>query len=356
METGTRMRPRGRLGRAPLLLFGLVALTSLAVFGCDDDDDDDNGGAAPAATTAPAATSAPSGGGATQPTAAPAPTEAASLSGAVEIDGSSTVFPITEAVAEEFRGAEGDVQVTVGVSGTGGGFERFCAGETDISDASRPISQTDEDEVPVCTANNIEYIEIPVAYDGLSVVVHPDNDWLTCITVEELNKMWAPEAEGVVTQWSDVNPAWPAEDIKLFGPGTDSGTFDYFTGAINGDEGASRADYTPSEDDNVLVQGVAGDKYALGYFGLAYLEENLGSIKGVQVDGGGGCVEPTAATVESGEYAPLSRPLFIYVNKEAADTKPQVAAFVDYYLENVAVLSADVGYVRFPDAFYEVIT
>jgi phosphate transport system substrate-binding protein len=280
---------------------------------------------------------------------------AGDLSGAVAVDGSSTVFPITEAVAEEFRLVQGDVTVTVGVSGTGGGFERFCAGETDISNASRPISLTDEDEAPACEANGIEFIEIPVAYDGLSVVVNPENDWVSCITVEQLNLIWAPESEGTITKWNQVDPSWPDENIVLYGAGTDSGTFDYFTAAINGEEGASRTDYTPSEDDNVLVQGVAGDTYALGYFGLAYLEENAGRVAGLEVDGGEGCVAPMPETVESGEYAPLSRPLFIYVNAEAA-AKPEVAAFVDFYLESVAILAADVGYVQFPEPFYEVIT
>jgi phosphate transport system substrate-binding protein len=271
------------------------------------------------------------------------------LSGSVAIDGSSTVYPISEAVAEEFSREHRGVRVTVGLSGTGGGFTKFCNGETDISDESRPIG---ENEANACAARNIEYIELPVAYDALSVVVNPRNDWVTCITVAELKTMWEPAAQRTVMSWGQVNPAWSmGGNLKLYGPGTDSGTFDYFTEHVNGKAKDSRADYTPSEDDNVLVQGVAGDRGALGYFGLAYLEENQTRIKGLQVDGGDGkCVEPSAKTVEDGTY-PLARPLFIYVRKEAAN-RPEVKAFVDYYLENVAVLAPDVGYVRFPDAFY----
>jgi phosphate transport system substrate-binding protein len=319
--------PKSRLGKAALVL-AAGALLSLAV-ACGDGDDDDSADS----TQGPGATSAPA------------------LSGAVELDGSSTVFPISEAVAEEFGKVNKEVRVTVGVSGTGGGFKRFCAGETDISDASRPIKVSDAAEGAACAAKGIQYIEIPVAYDGLSVVVHPDNTWATCLTTAELKVMWEPGAEGKITNWNQIRPSFPDAKLTLYGPGTDSGTFDYFTDAINKKEGDSRADYTASEDDNILVQGVAGDKNALGYFGLAYLEENKTKIKGVQVDGGKGCVAPTVKTVEDGTYAPLSRPLFIYVNK-ASITKPQVKAFVDYYLANVPTLAADVGYVKFPDTFY----
>jgi phosphate transport system substrate-binding protein len=270
------------------------------------------------------------------------------LSGSVHIDGSSTVYPISEAVAEEFVRNNSKIQVTVGLSGTGGGFSKFCAGETDITDASRPISAK---EIELCAAKGIEYIELPVAYDALSIVVNPKNDWVTCITTAELKTMWEPAAQGTITRWEQVNPAWSAGGgLKLYGPGTDSGTFDYFTEHIVGKAKESRADYTPSEDDNVLVQGVAGDRGALGYFGLAFLEQNLGRIKGLEVDGGGGCVEPTAQNVEDGVY-PLSRPLFIYVKKSAAE-RPEVKAFVDFYLENAAFLSTDVGYIRFPEPFY----
>ena len=282
------------------------------------------------------------------PTATPKPR----LSGSVAIDGSSTVYPISEAVAEEFIKEQGEVKVTVGLSGTGGGFTKFCNGEIDISDASRPITAK---EMEACAAKNIQFIEVPVAYDALSIVVNPQNNWVTCITTAELKKMWEPAAQGTVNNWEDVNSAWSAGgNLKLYGPGTDSGTFDYFTEHVNGKAKDSRSDYTPSEDDNVLVQGVAGDKGALGYFGLAYLEENKSRIKGVQVDGGKGCVEPSAKTVENGTY-PLSRPLFIYVRKDVS-TRPEVKAFVDFYLEHAAELSTDVGYVNFPANFYTKIT
>ena len=319
--------PKSRLGKAALVL-AAGALLSLAV-ACGDSEDEDTA----KATQAPGATSAPA------------------LSGNVEIDGSSTVFPISEAVAEEFGKEQKSVKVTVGVSGTGGGFKRFCAGETDISDASRPIKSGAGSEAEICATAKIDYIELPVSYDGLSVVVNPANDWAKCMTVAELKKLWEPAAEGKVTRWNQIRAEWPDQPIKLYGPGTDSGTFDYFTEAINGKEDASRGDFTASEDDNVLVTGIAGDKYALGYFGLAYLVENQGKIKGVQVDGGKGCVEPTVKTVEDGSYAPLSRPLFIYV-KKASVTKPQVKAFIDFYLLNAGKLSGEVGYVKFPDTFY----
>jgi phosphate transport system substrate-binding protein len=324
-----------------IIAFLGVAVFSLAV-ACGGDDDD-NGGTTGAAQPTAAATGA---------TGATSASGDGAVSGAVEIDGSSTVFPITEAVAEEFGKENSGVRVTVGISGTGGGFKRFCAGETDISDASRPIKK---EEADICAAAGIDFIEIPVAYDGLSVVVNHDNDWATCITTAELKTLWQPEAEGKITKWSQVRASWPDEEITLYGPGTDSGTFDYFTETINGKAQASRADFTASEDDNILVQGVAGDEHALGYFGLAYLEENADKIKGVEIDGGKGCVAPTQATVEDGTYAPLSRPLFIYVKAASVD-KPQVKAFVDYYLENVPELSADVGYVKFPDNFYVKIT
>src|SRR5574341_97113 len=242
---------------------------------------------------------------------------AAKAEGLVKIDGSSTVYPITEAVAEEYQKAvKGATKVTVGISGTGGGFKKFCRNETDISDASRPILKK---EMDICKEAGVQYIELPVAYDALTVVVNTGNDWLKSITVDELKKMWAPEAQGAVLKWNQVNPAWPDADLKLFGPGADSGTFDYFTEAVVGKAKSSRGDFTASEDDNVLVQGVAGDKNALGYFGLAYLEENKTKIKGLQVDQGkgDGCVAPGAAAVEAGKY-PLSRPLFIYVAKTVA--------------------------------------
>ncbi|ELR98480.1 PstS family phosphate ABC transporter substrate-binding protein [Gloeocapsa sp. PCC 73106] len=274
----------------------------------------------------------------------------AGISGDIVVDGSSTVFPITEAMAEEFQKANPDVRITVGVSGTGGGFKKFCAGETDISNASRPIKT---EEIEACAQAGIEFIELPVAFDAISVVVNPNNTWAECLTVEELNKMWAPEAQETVTNWTQIREGFPDRPLALYGPGTDSGTFDYFTDAINGEEGASRGDFTASEDDNVIVLGVANDENALGYFGLAYLTENADKIRGVKIDGGNGCVEPSVATVEDGTYQPLARPLFIYVSKSALE-RPQVKAFVDFYLqkENVALVE-EVGYVRIPDAIYD---
>jgi len=262
----------------------------------------------------------------------------ASVSGTVEIDGSSTVFPIAEAVAEEFQIANPDVRVTVGVSGSGGGFERFCAGETDISNASRPINSR---EVDACAAAGIEFTEVAVAWDGLSVIVNPANDFVTCLTTAELRRIWEPGSN--VTTWADVRSEWPAEEIRLYGPGTDSGTFDYFTETIIGEAGASRPDFQASEDDNILVQGVAGDRYSLGYFGYAYYAENAGRLKLVQVDGGSGCVAPSDATIEDGSYAPLSRPLFVYVRHEAL-MRPEVLAYVTFMLEESGTLVPSTGY------------
>lgn len=269
------------------------------------------------------------------------------LSGFVRIDGSSTVFPITEAVAEEFQIANPNTRVTVGISGTGGGFKKFCAGETDISDASRPIKDT---ESATCSEAGIEPIEMRVAFDGLAVMVNHDNGFAACMTVDELKRIWEPGS--TVSRWSQVRDSWPDEEIKLYGPGTDSGTFDYFTEAIVGEEDASRPDFTASEDDNVLVQGIAGDQYALGYFGYAYYAENTDKLKLVGVDSGDGCIEPTPETVETGTYAPLSRPLFIYVAASALQ-KPQVKAFVRYYLEQARVLVPQVGYVPLRDQQYQ---
>jgi len=269
---------------------------------------------------------------------------------AIAIDGSSTVYPITEAIAEEYRAEDPDVDVTIGVSGTGGGFKKFGRGETDISDASRPIK---EDEIAAAKANNIDYVELEVAYDGLAVVVNPENDWVDCMTVEELKKLWSPEAQGTITHWNQIRPEWPNEEIHLFGPGVASGTFDYFTEAIVGESGNSRGDYTASEDDNVLVQGVAGDKYGLGFFGLAYYEENQDKLRMVAVDGGEGCVEPSMETVSSGKYAPLSRPLFIYVNSSSVKKNPKVVDFVNFYLNEAPALLQDVGYVPLTDEEYK---
>lgn len=264
------------------------------------------------------------------------------LSGAIEIDGSSTVFPITEAIAEEFGNEHSGVRVRVGQSGTGGGFEKFCNGTTDISDASRPI---DDDEKEACAAKGIEFVELKVAIDGVSVVVPEGNDFVDCLTTEELRKIWEPESE--VTTWSDVREGLPDEEIKLYGPGADSGTFDYFTDEINGEEGLSRTDFQQSEDDNVLVRGVAGDEYALGYFGYAYYAPNTDKLKALAVDGGDGCVEPTDESIESGDYAPLSRPLFIYVSAEALE-REAVQEFTAYYLDNVNLVLEDVGYIPLP--------
>lgn len=269
------------------------------------------------------------------------------LTGSVEIDGSSTVYPITEAVAEEFMLATGrEVRVTVGVSGTGGGFKRFCAGETAISNASRPIKASERE---ACEAAGVRYLELPVAYDGIAIVANLSNDFVECLTVEELRRIWQPGSP--VRRWSDVRPGWPATEIHLYGPGTDSGTFDYFTGVVVGEEGASRPDYTASENDNVLVQGVSGDPGALGYFGFAYYEESAHQLKLLGVDNGEGCVLPTVDTIRTGRYAPLSRPVFIYVN-EAALARPEVAAFVRFYLEHAGDLAREVGYVPLDPSVY----
>ena len=310
--------------------------------------------ASPSAETparAVGATSGSTGSGTTQTDKTADPTMYAGLSGDISIDGSSTVFPITEAVAEEFGDlTDGNVRAVVGISGTGGGFKKFCANETVISDASRPIKQK---EVDLCAAAGIDYIELPVAIDGLSVLVNPDNDFVTCLTVDQLNMIWKPESEGVVMTWDQVDPSFPNEEIKLYAPGVDSGTFDYFTEAINGDGGVSRGDFVASEDDNVLVQGISGDKYSLGYFGYAYYVENQDKVKVVPIDGGSGCIAPTDEAINNGSYAPLSRPLFIYVRADAAQEQ-HIAEFVRYYLgENGQRLAASVGYIPYPQEIYD---
>ena len=269
------------------------------------------------------------------------------LTGTVQIDGSSTVFPISEAVAEEFGLVESKVRVTVGVSGTGGGFKRFCAGETDINDASRPIK---ESETQACADAGVEWIELKVAFDGLSVLVNPSNDFVECLTVEDLKRIWEPSSH--IKSWNGVRPDFPDQHLSLYGPGTDSGTFDYFTEAVVGEEDASRPDYTASEDDNVLAQGIAGDENALGYFGFAYYEENADKLKLVAVDNGSGCVRPSTETIKSGSYAPLSRPLLLYVKKTALQ-RPEVVAFLRFYLENASALVKDVGYVPLSEADYQ---
>jgi phosphate transport system substrate-binding protein len=270
----------------------------------------------------------------------------------VKIDGSSTVYPITEAVAEEFQIAKRSaVKVTVGISGTGGGFKKFCRDETDISNASRPITAK---EMADCKAAGVEYIEMPVAYDALTVVINPKNKFLKQATVEELKRLWEPAAQGKVTRWNQVNPAWPDAPVKLFGAGADSGTFEYFTEAIVGKAKSSRGDYTASEDDNVLVQGVSRDVNAIGYFGYAYYAENMARLKGLPIVNPqtGKAVEPSGANVENGTYAPLSRPIFIYVKAKSLD-KPEVREFVEFYMKNADQLVREVKYVPLPKAVYE---
>lgn len=268
----------------------------------------------------------------------------------VKIDGSSTVYPITEAIAEDFQKAKkGAIRVTVGISGTGGGFKKFCAGETDISNASRPISDKERE---ACKKAGISYIELPIAFDALTVVVNKNNTWANNLTVAELKKMWAPESKGVVKNWNQIRSGFPNAPLKLYGPGADSGTFDYFTEAINGKSKASRSDYTPSEDDNVLVQGVSRDKNALGYFGYAYYEANKSKVKAVAVNNGKGAILPSRKTVENGSYNPLSRPIFIYVSNKAAQ-RPDVKAFVEYYLTNGAKAAQSVKYVPLPAKAYQ---
>ena len=261
------------------------------------------------------------------------------LSGTIKIDGSSTVGPLSEAAAEGFQGENASVRVTVGTSGTGGGFEKFCRGETDISDASRPIRP---EEDAICQKAGIKHDDIQVANDGLALVVNKENDWAKCLTTDQLKKIWDKGSK--VDNWNQVDPKFPDEPLKLFGPGTDSGTFDYFTDSINGEEGRSRTDYNATEDDNVTVQGVSGTKGGLGYFGLSYYEENQDKLNLVQVDGGGGCVTPNTDTVQSGKYKPLSRPLFIYP-KDSSLKKPEVKAYIDYYLQNEPTLTEQAKFV-----------
>lgn len=268
----------------------------------------------------------------------------------IQIDGSSTVYPITEAVAEEFRKNLSGIRVTVGLSGTGGGFQKFLRGETDINNASREISP---DEIELAKKNNVDYLQLSVAYDGIAVVVHPENDWVDYLTVQELKKIWEPESQGEVTHWNDIREEWPDEELHLFGPGVASGTFDYFTEAIVGESGSSRGDFTASEDDNVLVQGVSTDDGAIGFFGLAYYEENQDKLRLVPIkDGEGEPVEPSMETVSNNTYTPLSRPLFIYVREEAAK-RQSIQDFVNFYLDNAPELARQIGYVPMPDSAYQ---
>ncbi len=274
-----------------------------------------------------------------------------SLKGDIAIDGSSTVFPITEAVAEEFGNlTDKQVRVTVGVSGTGGGFKKFCNGETHISDASRPIKAT---EVALCAEGGVDYIEIPAAIDGLTVIVNKDNDFVRCMTIAELDRMWGPAAEDTITRWSQVREGWPDAEMEMYAPGVDSGTFDYFTDTVSGDSGASRGDFTASEDDNLIIQGVAGGKNGVGYLGYAYYVENADKLRALEIDGGNGCVAPTDEAINQGTYSPLSRPLFIYVRKDAAD-EAHIAEFIRYYLSEAGQkLAAEVGYIPFPQRVYD---
>ncbi|MEW6683786.1 MAG: PstS family phosphate ABC transporter substrate-binding protein [Nitrospirota bacterium] len=283
--------------------------------------------------------------------ASPPSIDAATL---IKVDGSSTVYPITEAVAEEFQKKNPKVRVTVGISGTGGGFKKFCGGETDISDASRPIKVS---EVELCLDNKIAYIELPVAYDGLAVLVNPKNDWVTSMTPKELKKLWEPAAQGKIKRWSQIRAGWPDKEIHLFGPGVDSGTYDYFTEAIVGKEHSSRGDFTASEDDNVLVQGIANDPLALGFFGVAYYEHNKDRLKLVAIDdenpkNGDGPILPEFENVKNATYQPLSRPIFIYVNKKALD-RAEINAFVKFYLTEGRPLVKEVGYIPLPDDVYD---
>jgi phosphate transport system substrate-binding protein len=275
------------------------------------------------------------------------------LSGMIRVDGSSTVFPISEAVAEEFKKANPKVDVSVGISGTGGGFQKFCRGETDISDASRPIRAT---EMETCQKAGIEFVELPIAYDGLAITVNPKNSWATSMTTAELKTLWEPGAQGKIMRWSQVRKGWPDREVHLFGAGVDSGTFDYFTEAINGKEKSSRGDFTSSEDDNTLVQGVGGDELALGFIPLAYVEQNRDKLKPVPVEdgkaeNGDGPITPSAETVRNGTYQPLSRPLFIYVARKSAD-RPEVAKFVESYFTQPELMR-EVGYVELTPQIYD---
>jgi phosphate transport system substrate-binding protein len=262
----------------------------------------------------------------------------------ITADGSSTVGPFVTRAAEDFK-AEGGADVTVGISGTGGGFERFCAGETDLSNASRPI---DEDEQQLCADAGVEYLEFRVATDALTNVVNTENDWATCLTVEQLNAIWKPGSS--VDNWNQVDPSFPDVPLKLYGPGTDSGTFDYFTDVVNGEEGASRTDYSPSEDDNVIVQGVSGDRGGLGYFGFSYFEENQDKLAALEVDGGDGCVAPSSETAQSDDYTPLSRPLFVYVKRSSFDDSEDVRDFVRFMFDSNATIATEARFVPLSQA------
>ncbi len=318
---GFRLHPR------PVLLALLVAAIALVGAGCGRDDDEESGDGGAAAQT-----STDAGGG-------------EELSGSIIVDGSSTVAPLTTAAAERFREAQPGVDVPVGTSGTGGGFEKFCAGETDISDASRPIKE--DEEAPICADAGIEYTEFRVATDALTVVANPANDWVDCLTTDQLKAIWEPGSK--IKNWSDVPGGdYPDEELVLAGPGTDSGTFDYFTDEINGEEGASRSDYNASEDDNVTVRAVEGAPGGLGYFGFSYYEENADNLKALEVDSGDGCVAPSSEAAQDGTYTPLARPLFIYVKNESLE-RPEVQGFVAFYLDNATSIAEDALFVPLTD-------
>ena len=303
------------------------------------------------AACGPGASSAPTGGAAATTSGGTTTPTTAALSGTVSIDGSSTVFPITELMAEEFQLANAGVQVPVAFSGTGGGFVKFCNGETDLNNASRPIKADDDAEGVACEAKGIEYVELQVAIDGLTVVVNPENDFATCLTVEELATIYGPDAPENIL-WSQVRAGFPEEEVTRYMPGADSGTFDYFTEVINGEVDAATTYATQSENDNELVTGVAGGVHSIGFFGYAYFVENQDKLKALEVDGGDGCIAPTTATINDNSYSPLSRPLFIYPDVGKAKERPELKAFVDFYLENAAEFSAEVGYIATPDAMH----
>jgi phosphate transport system substrate-binding protein len=309
----------------------LLATAAIAIAACG-----------PGAATGGASSAATQGTATTGPSTPP-------LSGTVAVDGSSTVYPISELVAEEFQLANPGVQVPVAFAGTGGGFKKFCVGEIDINDASRPIKAEDEGEGVACEANGVEYVELQVAIDGLTVVVNPENAFATCLTVDELATIYGPDSPEHI-MWSQVRAGFPEAEVQRYMPGADSGTFDYFTEVINGEVDAATTHATQSENDNELVTGVAGDVNAIGFFGYAYFVENQDKLKALEVDGGNGCVAPTDETINSNEYAPLSRPLFIYPDVGKAQERAELKAFVDYYLANTSAFSAEVGYIALPDA------
>ncbi len=284
----------------------------------------------------------------TFPPLTPPESDVDALSGTITIDGSSTVFPITEVAAITFRGFAPQVEIRLGVSGTGGGFKKFCAGEVVIADASRPIKPEEE---AACAEAGIEYIELPIAFDGISVVVHPDNQWATCMTVDELRTLWQPQAEGTITTWSQVRSGWPETPIRLYGAGGDSGTYDYFTEAVVGSSRSSRQDYTASEDDYLLVQDLIADPEGLGFFGYAYYVEHEEKLRAIEIDNGAGCVAPSVTSIADGSYQPLSRPIFLYVNAAALD-RPELTAFLDFYLNNGPALVQDARYIPLPERIY----